>query len=921
MSFFYVIIVHNGKNNCHFIEIQLLRVRNTNNKEDEIMKRFFSMLLIAAMVLSLMPLSALAQTNDFESEIWVAATVEDWQVVLCDDIGLNFRVQADSDSAVIVTVGDSVTTVELANLSQDEQGYYMISAHVAAAQMTDTVNLTIKNNEHIDFTKDYSVRQYADYILDPANGFSAKTQELVKQMLHYGAAAQTYFDYNTDNLANSGIKASKPAAVQTGPMSIEGSADGVSFYGATLLMQSKIAVRYYFTAADAAAIEACTFTVNDKTYSPATKDGKYYVDVVGINPQDLDESIELVVSAGTDSLCVKYGPMNYIERISEKGSENMKALVNALLGYYQAAEAYLAPAYSISFAADTTEESTFLYDEYLTGTMADDEGALRFIDGVDAYMIYGIDAGSAISNANVTLKLGQQYQKVEFSFDGMNWVTALEVLNDGPIARTFQLTSMNGFTGNDGRIYVRLSGGDNYSGAFGITFYSLSLSYDLVDTTKYADPKGISYSEPVVNGVRFSFKPTTAEETTYLYQDQFSGTDTGRQVRWTDNGSYFTYLFSLDSLITSARLSVIIENEAKIEASFDGASWVTVADAVAENVNGSGNYYSNVTNVFDIPVSGNMGALYIRFSDADTTDGFGGCLYDFQLDVSKGAALSNSTVSFRPTTADEASYLYQEQFSGTDSGRQVRWTDQEAFYVYKFSFGANILSADLSLIIENEAKVEASFDGSTWVTVADSVAENANGCGRYFGNITNYFSIPVSKNVGELYLKFSDSKTSDGFGGCLYDFKLDVTTGAKITLLNETISFVPTTDGETAYLDAEYATGTDTAAGKRWTDGEAFFVYKFSLGSEITAAELSLYISNQAKLEVSFDNESWTEFANSITENANGAGKYYDNIANNFSIPISQNNGVIYIRFSDADPSDGFGGGLINFAIELDAIA
>lgn len=887
------------------------------------MKRFFSMLLIAAMVLSLMPLSALAQTNDFESEIWVATTVEDWQIVLCDDIGLNFRVQADPDSVVTIAVGDSVTTVELANLSQDAQGYYIVSAHVAAAQMTDTVNLTIKNNERIDFTKDYSVRQYADYILDPANGFSEKTQALVKQMLHYGAAAQTYFDYNTDNLANSGIgAASTPAPVQTDPMAIDGAVNGISYYGASLLMQSKTAVRFYFTATDSASLNGCTFTVNGNTYSPIFKeDGLYYVDIAGIAPQDLDESIEMVVSDGTDSLSVTYGPMNYIERMSVKGSENTKAIANALLGYYQAAEAYLAPAYSMSFAADTAEENTFLYDEYLTGTMTDDEGALRFIDGVDAYMIYGIDVGSAIANANVTLKLGQQYQKVEFSFDRTNWVTALEVLNDGPIARTIQLTSMNGFTGNDGRVYIRLSGGDNYAGAFGITFYSLSLSYDLVDTSKYAAPKGIPYSEPVVNGVHFSFKPTTAEEATYLYQDQFSGTDSGRQVRWTDNGSFFTYLFSLDSLITSARLSVIIENEAKIEASFDGVSWVTVADAVAENVNGSGNYYSNVTNVFDIPVSGNMGALYIRFSDADTTDGFGGCLYDFQLDVSKGAALTNSTVSFKPTTAEEATYLYQEQFSGTDSGRQVRWTDQEAFYVYKFSFGANILSAGLSLIIENEAKVEASFDGSTWVTVADSVAENANGCGRYFGNVTNYFSIPVSKNVGELYLKFSDSKTSDGFGGCLYDLKLDVTTGEKITLLNENISFVPTTDGETAYLDAEYATGTDTAAGKRWTDGEAFFIYKFSLGSEITAAELSLYISNQAKLEVSFDNESWTEFANSITENANGAGKYYDNIANNFSIPISENNGVIYIRFSDADPSDGFGGGLINFAIELDAIA
>ena len=886
------------------------------------MKRFFSKLLIAVMILSLLPVAALAQTMDFESEIWVAATVEGWQIVLCDDIGLNFRVQADADSVVAITVGSDVTEVALADLSTDDQGYYMVSARVAAAQMTDTVNLTIKNNDVVDFTKDYSVRQYADYILDPANGFSAKTQTLVKQMLHYGAAAQTYFNYNTDNLANSGIAAAtEPAAVQTEPMSIEGSIDGISFYGATLLMQSKIAVRYYFTAADSA-VEACTFTANGNTYTPTSKgDGTYYVDIAGINPQDLDQAIALVVSDAANSLTVNYGPMNYIERMSEKGSDSMKALVSALLGYHQAAEDYLAPAYSMSFAADTAEESTFLYDEYLTGIMTDEIGTYRFIDGVDAYMIYGIDAGSAISNANVSLKLGQQYQKVEFSFDSMNWVTALEDLNTDPIERTFQLTSLNGFTENDGCVYIRLSGGDNYSGEFGITFYSLSLSYDLADTTKYTDPKGIPYSEPISNGVRFSFKPTTAEEATYLYQESFSGTDSSACKRWTDNQAYFTYKFSVDAEIVSARLSVVIENEGKIEASFDGSSWVTVADSVAENANGSGNYYGNVTNVFDIPVSSNLGTIYIRFTDADTSDGFGGALYDFQLDISKGSALTSSTVSFKPTTSAEASYLYQEQFSGIDEGRQVRWADNENYFIYKFNFGANILSADLALVIENEAKVEVSFDGSTWATVADSVAENANGCGKYYSNVTQNISIPVSENIGVLYLKFTDAKTSDGFGGCLFDLRLDVITGEAITLLNETISFVPTTDTEAAYLFSEYATGTDVDAGKRWTDNDANFVYKFSLGNEITAANVSLFVENQTKIEVSFDGEAWTEFANSVTENANGVGKYYSNVANTFNVPVSENNGVIYIRFSDADTSDGFGGALLNFAIEINAIA
>ncbi len=121
-------------------------------------------------------------------------------------------------------------------------------------------------------------------------------------MLHYGAASQTYFNYNTDNLANSGIEASEPAA-------------------------------------DAAAVNACTFTANGKTYAPQLKDGLYYIEISDIFPQDLDKQITLTVTdAQGNILAVTYSPMNYIVRMNEKGSENLKNLLKALYNYHLAAK-------------------------------------------------------------------------------------------------------------------------------------------------------------------------------------------------------------------------------------------------------------------------------------------------------------------------------------------------------------------------------------------------------------------------------------------------------------------------------------------------------------------------------------------------------------------------------------------------------
>lgn len=272
--------------------------------------------------------------------------VEAWNITLSDDIGLNFAVNVADElvnqTTVEITVEGAAKTVTLADVVKNENGLYLISVHLAAAQMTEQVQVKVLLNGAVAECKTYTVRQYADVILAD-DQYSEEIKNLVRAMLVYGGKAQNYFSHNTVSYADVGIEieaAEVPTEVD--PVTVSESVDGLSYYGASMLFTSKNAVRYYFVLSDGADINSYTFTAGDKTLTPVQKGNMYYVDVAEINPQDLDESIEVVVTYGTETLTVGYSPMNYIVRMYAKGSDELKALLQAMYGYHLAAEAYLA---------------------------------------------------------------------------------------------------------------------------------------------------------------------------------------------------------------------------------------------------------------------------------------------------------------------------------------------------------------------------------------------------------------------------------------------------------------------------------------------------------------------------------------------------------------------------------------------------
>ena len=299
------------------------------------------------------------------------AQIVSQQLSLGDDLTMRFDVAVDSqyqNNAIIsVSVAGNTDSYNVAEMTADDNGNYQVYVDLAAAQMTDTIAVSVASGETVLAEGSYSVRAYCQYLLD--GDYTDATKQMVMQVLNYGAKAQTYFAYNEDNLANAGNELESEATVPTEgyDMTVDGKVSGISLCGTSLLFQSKVAIRYYFETSDTSAY---TFTVNDTPYTAQEKEtGLYYVEIPEINPQNYGDVVNLVVSNGTQNLTVGYSPLSYIVRMNAKAetSANLKALLSAMYGYYLEAKDFV----GVELNDGRTVLPAIVIDHEVIGTWAD----------------------------------------------------------------------------------------------------------------------------------------------------------------------------------------------------------------------------------------------------------------------------------------------------------------------------------------------------------------------------------------------------------------------------------------------------------------------------------------------------------------------------------------------------------------------
>lgn len=267
----------------------------------------------------------------------LAGNVDSWGLTLGSDLTVRFAVNIHPDliqtASVEITVAEEKYLYPVKSAVQDSaSGCYLFAVSVAAAQMTDDITVRIVNAEDVSVSRTYRVADYANRIL--SDSAMAQYHSLVKAMLHYGGAAQRYFVYHTERAADDGMETVSGQKIPESwepAITVSGENDSVGFYGASLVFEEKTALRIYFSVTEG----EHTFRWNGQKLT-AVETGEYlYVEIPQISPRDLDEVFTVTAD---DELSVSYSPMHYIVRMNQKGSEQLKFLMQAMYRYYLAAE-------------------------------------------------------------------------------------------------------------------------------------------------------------------------------------------------------------------------------------------------------------------------------------------------------------------------------------------------------------------------------------------------------------------------------------------------------------------------------------------------------------------------------------------------------------------------------------------------------
>ncbi len=278
-----------------------------------------------------------------------------YSLSLDGDIGVNFYMELsdevtapDSGAYMQFTLpnGDTpkMMVSEAKKVTDDTTGktYYVFKCNVAAKEMNARIKAQIIFGDKRSEEYTYTVREYADYLLEHTKGNAeyTKAAPLVKAMLNYGAASQTYFGIE-GTAANASLTDEEKAL---GEVSIPNTfkfddknsvlPEGVTFEGATLSLRSETTLSLYFKGL----ADGTKFICNGKTVETA-KNGEYVVARIrGIKANELENNF--TVKFGESS--VTYNAMTYCYNVLNSDTEDaaLKKVCCALYLYAQAAIEY-----------------------------------------------------------------------------------------------------------------------------------------------------------------------------------------------------------------------------------------------------------------------------------------------------------------------------------------------------------------------------------------------------------------------------------------------------------------------------------------------------------------------------------------------------------------------------------------------------
>ena len=238
----------------------------------------------------------------------------------------------------------SVLTVSDNNYDSAKNAY-VFTYSLPAKNMSDNVKARLFDGSDCVGQYEFSIQNYGEKLLSRSD-VSDSIKALVKNMLHYGAYVQQYFDYNTSILANEGLEALDLSGVtqstfesyKTGSV-IE--SDFGKIVGANLNLKSETVLNLYIQPKDGINVDDFTFKCGETTLTKGTYKGLIMVTVSDIAANELDTIFEIQAVSSDSTYTFKYSVFTYAYNAlsdSYTGRTGLKDMIKAMYQYNQAAK-------------------------------------------------------------------------------------------------------------------------------------------------------------------------------------------------------------------------------------------------------------------------------------------------------------------------------------------------------------------------------------------------------------------------------------------------------------------------------------------------------------------------------------------------------------------------------------------------------
>ena len=220
----------------------------------------------------------------------------------------------------------------------------MFPCSVAAKEINSDITAQIIDGVDQGDSYTYSVREYAEYLLDHADSEGtdeqkkyAKAAPLVEKMLQYGSYARAYFDDTTlDDIAVVEI----PSKFASFASSLQ---DNQTYAGATLSLKSETTLSLYFTKENTLSDISCVDKDEKaRTIETATTGSYQIIRIRNIAAMELQDNFTVSFKIDGTAHSIEYSPMNYCyNALNDSTSDaSLQKVVKALYQYSQEAKDY-----------------------------------------------------------------------------------------------------------------------------------------------------------------------------------------------------------------------------------------------------------------------------------------------------------------------------------------------------------------------------------------------------------------------------------------------------------------------------------------------------------------------------------------------------------------------------------------------------